>query len=102
MATAHGDGGLVAAAGSELTAKLASFVRDYRLPGGIAGVVCGDELAWSAGVGFADLSARKLSDPAMLYSIASITKTVTATAVMQLRDQGKLALTTPPSAGSLN
>ena len=58
-------------------------------------MVCGDELAWSAGVGFADVAARRASDPTMLYPIASITKTLTGTAVMQLRDAGQLDLDDP-------
>jgi CubicO group peptidase (beta-lactamase class C family) len=98
MPTVRGDGGLVSASGPELRAKLACFAIDNRLPGAVAGVVCGDELAWSAGVGFADVSARTSAEPAMLYSIASITKTVTATAIMQLRDQGQLGLDDPAVA----
>ena len=38
---------------------------------------------------------RRRSDPKTLYRIASITKTFTATAIMQLRDDGKLALDDP-------
>ena len=38
------------------------------------------------------------SSPKTLYRIASITKTFTATAVMQLRDAGKLALDDPAIA----
>jgi CubicO group peptidase (beta-lactamase class C family) len=92
---AGNDGGPVAAAGAELAARLASFVRQNRLPGGVAGVVCSDELAWSAGAGLADVAARRGSDPDMLYGIASITKTFTGTAVMQLRDAGQLGLDDP-------
>jgi CubicO group peptidase (beta-lactamase class C family) len=89
---------LVAAGGPQFEAALASFVTGSRLPGGVAGVVCGDELAWSAGAGFADRAARQASDPAMLYAIASITKTFTGTAIMQLRDAGRLDLDDPAVA----
>jgi CubicO group peptidase (beta-lactamase class C family) len=77
IAGVHGkDGGdLVAAAGPQLEASLATHLKDNRLPGGVAGVVSGDELAWSAGAGFADLAARQATGPAALYAIASITKT---------------------------
>jgi CubicO group peptidase (beta-lactamase class C family) len=95
---AGNEDGPVAAAESELAARLASFVRQNRLPGGVAGVVCGDELAWSAGAGLADLAARTRSDPDMLYGIASVTKTFTGTAVMQLRDAGRLDLDDPAVA----
>lgn len=92
------EGGLAAAGGTELEAKLASFVQQNRLPGGVAGVVRGDELAWAAGAGLAEMAAGRGSDPSMLYSIASITKTFTGTAVMQLRDAGRLSLDDPAVA----
>jgi D-alanyl-D-alanine carboxypeptidase len=77
--------GLVTAGASELEAKLNGFVRENRLPGAAAGVVHGDGLAWVARVGFADTGARAPSHPGTLYRIASITKTFTGTAIMQLR-----------------
>jgi CubicO group peptidase (beta-lactamase class C family) len=80
---------------ADLETKLASFLEQNRLPGGSAGVVYGDELAWSAGAGFADLALPKTTEPTMLYGIASITKTFTGTAIMQLRDAGRLDLDDP-------
>lgn len=84
-----------AAAAVDLETRLASFIEQNRLPGGAAAVVCGDEIAWSAGAGFADLATGKATDPVMLYGIASITKTFTGTAIMQLRDAGRLDLDDP-------
>jgi CubicO group peptidase (beta-lactamase class C family) len=81
--------------GPRLEAKAASFVKEHRLPGAAVGVVHGDELVWSAGVGFADIASRRAPDAATLYRIASITKTITGTAVMRLRDAGKLRLDDP-------
>jgi D-alanyl-D-alanine carboxypeptidase len=75
--------------------KLAGFVKEHRLPGAAAGVVVGDELVWSGGYGFADIDGRRAPDARTLYRIASITKTFTATAIMQLRDDGKLHLDDP-------
>jgi CubicO group peptidase (beta-lactamase class C family) len=85
----------VTARATELEACAASFVREHRLPGVAAGVVHGDDLAWSTGLGFADIAARRPPDPRTLYRIASITKTFTGTAVMQLRDEGRLHLDAP-------
>jgi len=39
--------GLVTAGIAALEAKLASFVKDNRLPGAAAGVIHGNELVWS-------------------------------------------------------
>ncbi len=87
--------GPVAAGAQEFEAKLAAFVKDNRLYGAAAGVVHGNELAWSGGAGFADMAARTPATPQTLYRIASITKTFTGTAIMQLRDAGKLDLDDP-------
>ena len=87
--------GLVADGAAEFAAKLASFVKENRLYGAAAGVVHGEELAWSGGAGFADMAGRRPSRQDVLYRIASITKTFTGTAIMQLRDAGKLDLDDP-------
>jgi CubicO group peptidase (beta-lactamase class C family) len=81
--------------GAEYEAKAASFVKENRLPGAAVGIVHEDKLVWSKGIGFADVKKKRRADTKTLYRIASITKTFTATAVMQLRDKGKLALDDP-------
>jgi D-alanyl-D-alanine carboxypeptidase len=85
----------VTAVSDRLEAKAASFVKENRLPGAAVGVVHEDELVWSAGVGFADVASRRAPDPSTLYRIASITKTLTGAAIMQLRDEGRLHLDDP-------
>src|SRR5215470_12736977 len=87
--------GSVADGAAEFETKLATFVRENRLYGASAGVVHGDELAWSGGAGFADIAASRPAGQDVLYRIASITKTFTGTAVMQLRDAGLLDLDDP-------
>ncbi len=46
-------------------------------------------------MGFADIGARRAPDARTLYRIASITKTFTGTAILQLRDEGRLHLDDP-------
>src|ERR1700727_2379678 len=87
--------GPVAGGADEFEARLASFVKDNRLYGAAAGVVHAGELAWAGGAGFADITAKRQSQRDTLYRIASITKTFTGTAIMQLRDAGKLDLDDP-------
>ena len=64
-------------------------------------MVCGDELAWLAGTGFAEAAAAQVTDPAMLYGIASITKTFTGTAIMQFATRAGSVSTTPRWHGCL-
>jgi CubicO group peptidase (beta-lactamase class C family) len=79
----------------KLQAATATFVKEHRLPGAVAGVVHDGRLAWWGGAGFADVAERRPAGPATMHRIASITKTVAATAVLQLRDAGALDLDDP-------
>ena len=85
-------------AAGKLAERVAAFVKKERLPGAAAGVVVDDTLAWTTGYGYADVEARRPHDARTLFLIAAITKTFTATAIMQLRDEGKLHLDDPAVA----
>ncbi len=61
-----------------------------RLPSLVAGVVRGPDLVWTDGYGAATGSGRPSAD--LQYRIGSITKTMTAVLVLQLRDEGRLDL----------
>jgi CubicO group peptidase (beta-lactamase class C family) len=63
-----------------------------RLPSVAAAVVRGGELIWAAAVGMASYEDGVEATPELQYRVGSITKTFTATAVMQLRDAGLLDL----------
>ncbi|HKC20704.1 MAG TPA: serine hydrolase domain-containing protein [Candidatus Dormibacteraeota bacterium] len=82
-------------AGSRLAARAASYVKENRLPGAAVGVVDRNELGWWAPIGFADIASCRPPELTTLYRIASITKTFTATAIMRLRDEGRLRLDDP-------
>ena len=69
---------------------------EYRqLPGIVVGIVAGDDLVWAKGYGFADLKARKPMTAETKFRMASHSKLFTATAIMQLREQGKVRLDAP-------
>jgi CubicO group peptidase (beta-lactamase class C family) len=80
---------------SRLDALAARFLVDHRLPGLAVGVVRGGELAWTAALGFADRPSKRPVTTDTLFRIASITKSFTATAILQLRDEGRLRLDDP-------
>jgi len=69
--------------------------RDSRLPSLAAAVFRAGEVEWSQAIGLADVEAATEAAVDTQYAVASITKTFTATAVMQLRDEGKLDLDDP-------
>jgi CubicO group peptidase (beta-lactamase class C family) len=66
--------------------------REGRIPGLYAAVCRGGELAWGDGIGVADLNGDRAPGPDDQFLIGSITKTLTAVMVMQLRDEGRLTL----------
>ena len=69
--------------------------RGDRLPSLSTGVFRKGELVWSEAVGLADVEEGSEATADTQYAVASITKTFTATAVMQLRNEGKLDLDDP-------
>jgi CubicO group peptidase (beta-lactamase class C family) len=78
-----------------LASAVAAFVNVHAAPGVAVGVVEGDDLIWATGFGFVDLDADGEPDASTRFRIASITKTFTATALVQLRDNGRLGLDDP-------
>ena len=70
----------------------------YRgLPGVAVGVVFDRQLVWAKGFGSADVDAHSPITPATKFRMASHSKLFTSTAIMQLRDQGKVRLDDPVS-----
>lgn len=63
-----------------------------RLPSVAAALARDGEVVWAEAVGSADVERGRRATPDTRYRIGSITKTFTATAIMQLRDAGGLAL----------
>lgn len=73
--------------------------QEYRsIPGISVGLIYDQELIYSESFGFADLEKSITLQDESAFRIASITKTFTATALMQLRDAGKLRLDDPVKA----
>jgi CubicO group peptidase (beta-lactamase class C family) len=64
-------------------------------PGVSVAVAVDDQLAWSAGDGLADVENGVAATADTVYRIASISKTMTATAVMQLVERGRVSLDDP-------
>lgn len=72
-------------------------MREKHLPGLALGLVYRGELLWGKGYGLADLETGQPVTLDTRFRIASISKTFTATGILQLRDAGKLGLDDPVS-----
>ena len=68
--------------------KISFFMKLARLPSLSTCIIEGDKVIWLKGYGYYDLDNDKPATENTIYNIASVTKTVTGTALMQLWEQG--------------
>jgi CubicO group peptidase (beta-lactamase class C family) len=79
----------------EISGVLKPFVERKTLAGAVALVANKEKILSVDAVGFSDIAANKAMSADDLFWIASMTKPVTAAAVMMLVDEGKLNLNDP-------
>jgi CubicO group peptidase (beta-lactamase class C family) len=79
----------------QLESLLQAEIAKRSIPGLSVAVVVKNEIVWSAGFGYADLEHRVACTASTVHRIASVSKPLTATAAMQLYEQGKLDLDGP-------
>ena len=82
---------------SEVDAAAAAFAGEHKLPGLVAGVVDQGRLVHVVTLGLADREAGRRVGKDTAFRIASMTKNMTALAILSLRDAGKLILDAPLS-----
>lgn len=80
-----------------VTALLRQYVADRKIIGGVAAVARRGRLVYLEPVGLQSLETRAPMTERSLFRIYSMTKAVTAVAVMMLSDDGKLSLADPAS-----
>ena len=68
------------------------FMRKLAIPGGAVAVMRDGKLIYARGFGYADVENKTLVQPDALFRIASVSKTLTAAAIMKLVEDGKLQL----------
>jgi CubicO group peptidase (beta-lactamase class C family) len=69
-----------------------SFMKKHQVPGGALAVTKDGRVVYSRGFGYADTGKMQPVVPQALFRIASISKPITAAAVLKLVEQGKLKL----------
>src|SRR5579872_1435695 len=75
-----------------------AFMQSHNLPGASLAIASNGRLVWARGYGSADVELGQPVRAASLFRIGSITKTITAIAVMKLVEAGKLNLDAPAFA----
>lgn len=75
-----------------LDEEILSLMWELKIVGLSAAFVKGGEVVWSGGYGWADLERGRPAEPDTIYRIASVSKPITATALMQLWERGMFDL----------
>jgi CubicO group peptidase (beta-lactamase class C family) len=71
------------------------YAAENHLPGLSYGIIAGGELVYSGSFGYSNLEEKIPASSQSLFRIASMSKSFTALAILQLRDAGKLKLDEP-------
>jgi CubicO group peptidase (beta-lactamase class C family) len=85
----------LASAFPEIEQLLAAWVDRIHAPGATMGIVVDGKLVWLKTIGVADVETKTPVTPDTVFRIASMTKSFTAMAILQLRDAGRLSLDDP-------
>lgn len=73
----------------------ANYLAQYNQPGVSVVVAVDDRIVYAKGYGWADRERQVPSSPWLEHRLASVSKTMTATAVMRLVEQGRVQLDSP-------
>lgn len=79
-------------------AYLEGAIREHRVPGISAAIAVDGEIVWVGAAGLADVERRIPVTTETAFRIASISKVLTATAILQLVEQGTIDLNAPVQA----
>ena len=72
--------------------KINRFLQYWRINGVSVAMVKDEKLVFAKGYGYADVENKVKVEPDHLFRIASVSKLITATAIMKLKEEGKLQL----------
>ncbi|MBI3877979.1 MAG: beta-lactamase family protein [Verrucomicrobia bacterium] len=90
-----GSAGMDAAKLKQIPARMQKFVDDSTVSGAVTLVARHGQIVSLEAVGWSDLAAKKPMRADDLFWIASMTKPITATAILMLQDEGKLNVNDP-------
>ncbi|MEO7647261.1 MAG: serine hydrolase domain-containing protein, partial [Gemmatimonadaceae bacterium] len=85
----------LSAAFPKIDSLMRNFAERSRVPGIAYGIVVDGELAHVGVAGLREISSSAAMDTGTVFRIASMTKSFTALAILQLRDEGRFALDDP-------
>lgn len=90
-----GSGSIACCGQSAISARMEEFVKSGEIAGAVSLVADDKNILHLSAVGMADLETKRPMKTDDVFWIASMTKPVTATAVMMMQEQGKLSVDDP-------
>ncbi len=87
--------GMDAAPLAQIPERMRQFVAERQISGAVTLVAKDGRIVHLEAVGLADLETQRPTQKDTIFGIASMTKPITATAVMILQDEGKLSMADP-------
>lgn len=72
--------------------SISALMRKHAIPGGAVAVLRDGKLVYARGFGYADVESKTPVQPDALFRIASVSKPITAAAIMKLVEEGRLDL----------
>src|SRR2546421_2476603 len=88
--TCRGDEGKKLTVAAAFDHEIEAFMRDRNVPGGALAVVKDGRLVYARGYGWADSESRTSVKADSLFRIASVSKPITAVAVLKLVQEGRV------------
>lgn len=79
----------------EIAKQISKLMKAYKVEGLSVALVDDQQVAWAKGFGLADKAQGVPATPHTVYRVGSISKLLTATAIMQLHEQKKIELDAP-------
>jgi len=71
---------------------MADFMTKYNVPGAVVAISKDEQLVYAKGYGYADTARKEKMSPGYLFRIASISKPITAIAILKLVEERRLSL----------
>ena len=91
-----------AASLEEFESRLDHLRNDANIPGMAAGIIKDGHIVWSKNFGYQHLTQQKVVTDSTIFHLASLTKTIASTIIVQLAGEGKIDLNAPVSDYGIN
>lgn len=77
---------------AKLDSQIVNFMKQWNIKGASLAIMKDEKLIYAKGYGWADLEQNVETEVRHVFRIASLSKLITAVAIMKLREEGKLSL----------